>query len=97
MKWTLMLLQNAKFSHYIAESQWKSHTDFIQENIPYFSFLMDGTIDISKMEDKAVVMPYCQKDDYIKEIKSCTRYLSIPNPNATTTDGLLQSKYYSTC
>ena len=78
------------FSHYIAESQWKSHADFVQENVPYFSFLMDGTTDVSKMEDEAVVMLYCKKDDFTKEIKSCTRYLSVANPNAITTDGLLQ-------
>ena len=51
---------------------------------------MDGTTHVSKMEDEAVVMLYCKKDDFTKEIKSCTRYLSVANPNATTTDGLLQ-------
>ena len=35
-------------------------------------------------------MLYCKKDDFAKEIKSYTRYLSVANNNATTTDGLLQ-------
>ena len=34
------------FTHYIAESQQKSYTDFFKENVPYFSFLMDGTTDV---------------------------------------------------
>ena len=38
------------------------------------------------MKDEAVVMLYCKKDDFAKEIKSYTRYLSVANPNATTTD-----------
>jgi len=50
---------------------------------------MDRTTDVSKMEDKAVVMMYCKKDDFLKEIKSCTRYLSVSNPSRTNTDGLL--------
>lgn len=76
MKWILacrtlmMLLQNLL----LAESQRKSHADFFKENVPYFSFLMDGTTDVSKMEDEAVVMLYCKKDDFAKEIKSYTRY-----------------------
>ena len=74
------------FTHYIAESQRKSHADFFKENVPYFSFLIDGTTDVSKMKDEAVVMLYCKKDDFAKEIKSYTRYLSVANPNATTTD-----------
>ena len=78
------------FTHYIAESQRKSHANFFKDNIPYFSFLMDGTTDVSKMEDEAVVMLYCKKDDFAKEIKSYTRYLSVANPSTTTTDGLLQ-------
>jgi len=52
--------------------------------------LIDGTTDVSKMEDEAVVMMYCKKNDFLKEIKSCMRYLSVSNPNRTDTDGLLQ-------
>jgi len=37
-----------------------------------------------------MVMLYFKKDDFAKEIKSCSRYLSVTNPSATTTDGLLQ-------
>ena len=56
------------FSHYIAESQWKPHADLVQGNVPYFSFLMDGTTDVIKIEDEAVVMLYCKKDDFTKEL-----------------------------
>jgi len=48
---------------------------------------MDGTTDVSKM---AVAMMYCKKDDFLKEIKSCMRCLSVSNPNRTNADGLLQ-------
>ena len=37
-----------------------------------------------------MLMMYCKKDDFLKEIKSCTRYLSVANPSGTATDGLLQ-------
>jgi len=77
------------FTHYIAESQRKAHKKFAEESVSFFSFLMDGTTDVSKTEDEAVVMLYCKKDDFLKEIKSCTRYLSVSNPNRTNTDGLL--------
>jgi len=29
---------------------------------------MDGTTDVSKMEDEAVVMMYCKRDRFLKEI-----------------------------
>ena len=45
---------------------------------------------MSKMEDGTVVMMHCKKDNLLKEIKSCTRYLSVSNPNRTDADGLLQ-------
>ena len=44
---------------------------------------------MSKMEDEAVVMMYCKKDDLMKEIRSYTRYLSVANTNRANADGLL--------
>jgi len=41
---------------------------------------------VCKMEDEAVVMMYCKKDNLLKKIKSYTRYLSV---SRTNTDGLL--------
>ena len=32
---------------------------------------------------------YCKKDDFMKEIRSCTMYLSVANPNRANADGLL--------
>ena len=78
------------FTHYIAESQRKSHADFFEENVPYFSFLMDGTTDVSKMEDEAVVMLYCRRMILPKKLNLTLDTCPFSNPNATTTDGLLQ-------
>ena len=38
------------------ESQQKA--EFVEASVHFFSFLMDGTTDVSKMEDEAVVMMY---------------------------------------
>ena len=78
------------FTHYIVESQWKAHKKFVEESVSFLSFLMDGTTDVNEMEDQVVLMLYCKKDDFVKEIKSCMRYLSVANPNRTNTNGLLQ-------
>ncbi|XP_065918189.1 uncharacterized protein [Dysidea avara] len=84
-----MLLRNAL--HIILPRVNGEHTrNLLEQSVCFFSFLMDGTTDVSKMEDKAVLMMYFKKDDFFKEIKSCTRYLSVANPSGTATDGLLQ-------
>lgn len=41
---------------------------------------MDRT-DSGKVEDKLIVALYCKRDDVLKEIKSCARYLSVVTPN----------------
>ena len=51
---------------------------------------MDGTTDVSKTEDEAIVILYCKKDEFAKQIQSCTRYLAVANPNKADADGLLQ-------
>ena len=48
------------------------------------------TTDESKMEDEAVVMMYCKKDDFMNKIRSCSRYLSVSNPKIANADGLLR-------
>ena len=51
---------------------------------------MDGTTDVSKTEDEAIVILYCKKDEFAKQMQSCTRYLAVANPNKADADGLLQ-------
>ena len=77
------------FTHYIAESQWKAFVNFLKTNVHFFSFLMDGTTDVSNTEDEAIAILYCKKDDFSKQIESCTRYLGVTNPNKADANGLL--------
>ena len=51
---------------------------------------MDGTTDVSKTEDEAIVILYCKKDDFAKQMQLCARYLTVTNPNKADADGLLQ-------
>ena len=74
------------FTHYIAEGQWQTFTNFLQTSVHFFSFLMDGTSDVSKTEDEDVVILYCKKDDFSKQMQSCTRY---SNPYKADIDGLV--------
>ena len=78
------------FTHYIAESQRQGFIRFLKTNVHFFSFLMDGTTGVSKTENKAVVILYCKKDEFAKQMQSCTRYLAVANPNKTDADGHLQ-------
>ena len=78
------------FTHYIAESQRKAFVNFLKTNVHFFSFLMDGTTDVSNTEDEAIAILYCKKDDFSKQIESCTRYLGVTNPNKADANGLLQ-------
>jgi len=48
----------------------KSHNSFVKDDVPY-----DGW-----NNRYVIVMLYCKKDDFAKEIKSCSRYLSVANP-----------------
>ena len=78
------------FTHYIAESQWQGFVSVLKTNVHFFSFLMDVTTDVSKTEDEAIVILYCKKDEFAKQIQSCTRYLAVANPNKADADSLLQ-------
>ena len=51
---------------------------------------MNGTTDVSKTENEAIVILYCNKDEFAKQLLSCTRYLTVANPTKADTDGLLQ-------
>ena len=51
---------------------------------------MDGTTDVAKVEDEAVVLLYCQQDNHHREVVSCTRFLSVGTVCKTDTDGLLK-------
>ena len=51
---------------------------------------MDGTTDVSNTEDEAIAILYCKKDDFSKQIQSCTKYLGVTNPNKADANGLLQ-------
>ena len=64
------------FTHYIAQSQ---RDRFVRSlsNSHYFSFLIDGTMDSGKVEDKMVLVLYCKQDDVVKEIRACARCLSV--------------------
>ena len=64
--------------------------EFLKEKVTYFSFLMNDTTDVAKVEDEAVVLLYYQQDDHHREIKSCTRFLSVGTVCKTDTDGLLK-------
>ena len=56
------------FTHYIAESQCLGYVSFLKTNVYFFSFLMNGTTDISKTEDEAIVILYCKKDEFAKQM-----------------------------
>jgi len=51
---------------------------------------MDGTTDVARAEDEAIVLLYCKKDDFLKEIKSCARFLLVSNVNKADADGMLK-------
>ena len=75
------------FTHYIAQSQRESFVKYLSSK-RFFSFMMDGTTDSGNLEDELIVVLFCQKDDACGEIKSCTRYLTVVNPEKANTEGL---------
>ena len=77
------------FIHYIAEAQ--RHT--FMEDLPsvhFFSFLMDGSVDVGKVEDELIVILYCMKDNSSEEIWSCTRFFSVQAPSRADAAGLIE-------
>ena len=76
------------FTHYIAESQRQIFLSSISST-PFFSFLVDGSTDSANIEQELVFVLYSFKDDIAKEIRSCTRYLSVVSPTSSDTLGLV--------
>ena len=76
-----------RFTHYIAESQLQSFVVGFPSS--FYSFLMDGSTDAGNIEDELVLVQYCMKDDTTKEIRPCTRYLSLEVPLKANANGLI--------
>jgi len=55
----------------------------------FFSFLIDGTTDAGNQEDELVVVVYCDRNDVMHEVNTCTRYFSIHTPSRADASGLL--------
>ena len=77
------------FIHHITQSQCDLFVQSTSANSHYFSFLMDGTTDSGKVEDKLVAILYCKRDDTVEEVRTCARYLSVVTPNKTDINGLI--------
>ena len=76
------------FTHFIAESQRQIFLSSLSST-PFFSFLVDGSTDAANIEQELVLVLYSCKDDIAKEIRSCTRYLSVVSPTSADTLGLV--------
>ena len=76
------------FTHFIAKSQRQIFLSSLSSN-PFFSFLVDGSTDSGNIEQELVFVLYSYKDDTAKEIRSCTRYLSVVSPTSSDTLGLV--------
>ena len=62
---------------------------FIRYLLHFYSFLMDVSTDLGKIEDELVViMTFC-KDDSTGQIRSFARYFSVEEPKKADTDGLI--------
>ena len=51
--------------------------------------MVDGSTDSGNIEQELVFVLYSYKDDTAKEIRSCTRYLSVVSPTSSDTLGLV--------
>jgi hypothetical protein len=50
---------------------------------------MDGSTDAGNLEQELVLIVYCVKDEAAQQMNSCTRYLTVVNPEKGTADGLV--------
>ena len=83
------------FTHCIAESQRRAFVERLL-NKQFYSFLMDGTTDASKVDDELVViMSFC-KDDTAGMVGSYARYFSIQVPTRADADGLIVESLINT-
>ena len=79
------------FTSFIAKSQRQSlFIPLYSSGTRFFSLRMDGTTDCGNHDDDLMVLVHSSKNDAIKEISSCTRYLSLYNPQRADASGLLQ-------
>ena len=77
------------FMSFIAKSQ---HQGFLN-SLPgggFFSLLMDGSTDAGNLEDELIVLVYCRMDDAEQEMTTCSRFLSLHNPQKADASGLLE-------
>lgn len=58
-------------------------------SVHFFSFLMDGSVDVGKVEDELIVILYCMKDNSSEKIRSCTRFFSVQAPSRADAAGLI--------
>ena len=56
----------------------------------FFSLLMDGSTDAGNLEDELIVLVYCHMDDAEQEMTTCSRFLSLHNPQRGDASGLLE-------
>jgi hypothetical protein len=78
------------FTQYIAKSQRQQFCSSLSESCFFFSLLMDGTTDTANLEDELIVIVYCRKNDAMKRITSCARYLAVINPPRVDAQGLVE-------
>ena len=83
------------FTHCIAESQRRAFVERLL-NKQFYSFLMDGTTDASKVEDELVVIMSFRKDDTAGVVGSYARYFSIQVPTRADADGLIVESLINT-
>ena len=77
------------FTHYIAMAQRQQFFQSLQA-INFYSFIVDGSTDVGRIEDELVMMMFCKRNEKAEEIKSCVRYLSIEVPGRADANGLIK-------
>ena len=77
------------FVHYIAESQRQAFKQTLQ-SCHFFSVLMDGSTDKGHIENELFVILYCQADDRVQEMQTCTRYHCVIEPKKADASGLVE-------
>ena len=50
---------------------------------------MDGSTDKGRVENELFVILFCKKDDTLKEVTTCARYLCVLEPTKADADGLV--------
>lgn len=76
------------FTHYIAEAQRHGFMEALS-SIPFYSFLMDGSVDAGRIEDELIVILYSRKENLSEEIWSCTRFFSVQVLSRADASGLI--------